>query len=104
MIDLESEELVCLADAAAFFPRRRGGKRPSFTTIWRWVTAGVNGIKLEAIRCGSTLCTTRPAVVRFLEAQTQADRRISPASASSTSAARRKQIERAEAELAREGF
>jgi len=63
------EDLMSLNEAAGLFPRRRKGKRPAFSTIWRWATVGVNGARLETVRVGSTLCTTRAAVERFIEAQ-----------------------------------
>jgi len=66
-----TEQLMSLHDAANLFPKRRRGKKPAFSTIWRWAMRGVNGARLETVRVGSTLCTTRAAVERFIEAQSE---------------------------------
>lgn len=103
-IDLETEQLITLSAATRFFPARRRGKKPSFTCIWRWVVNGIGGVKLDAVKVGGTLCTSKAAIGRFIAAQTANDPRINAGRSCTTSAARRKQIERAEDELAREGF
>ena len=103
-IDLGNEELLSLNDARQLFPRRRAGKRPSFVTVWRWATAGVNGVILECVRIGSTLCTSRAAIERFITAQTENDSRLNGGRRSTTPAARTKAATAAEAELAAEGF
>ena len=68
MIDISEEELVALKDVPALLPRRRKGRRPTFSCVWRWATRGYRGAKLETIRVGSTLCTSRDALQRFFEA------------------------------------
>ena len=103
-IDLEAEQLITLSEASGLFPARRRGKKPSFTCIWRWVVNGIGGVKLEAVKVGSTLCTSKAAIGRFIAAQTANDPRINAGRSRTTSSARRKQIERAEAELEEAGF
>jgi len=73
MIDLASEELITLKDAAAILPRRRRGKKPAFSTTWRWTTRGLKRLKLETIRVGGTLCTSREALQRFFDRLTELD-------------------------------
>lgn len=68
MIDITTETLICIGDAAAMVPSCRQGKKTSTATIWRWISKGHGGIKLESIkRPGGTL-TSREAVQRFLNA------------------------------------
>jgi uncharacterized protein DUF1580 len=68
MIDILNESVLPLRDAADLIPRLRRGKRVHFSTLWRWATGGSRGVKLETVRVGSTLCTSREAVARFVEA------------------------------------
>lgn len=68
MIDITTETLICIADAAAMIPSCRQGKKTHTATIWRWISKGQNGVRLESIkRPGGTL-TSREAVQRFLNA------------------------------------
>jgi hypothetical protein len=72
-IDL-SEELIPLTRVPAlpFVPRRRRGKKLNQATVFRWANPGVRGVRLETIRFGGTLCTTRSALLEFF-------RRLTPA-------------------------
>jgi hypothetical protein len=65
-IDL-SEELIPLTRVPTlpFVPRRRRGKKLNQTTVFRWANPGVRGARLETIRFGGTLCTTRSALLEF---------------------------------------
>ena len=101
MIDLANEEVVSLAAATKHLPKRRGGKRPHVSTLYRWATAGVRGIRLEVIRVGSTQCTSLEALQRFCERCTagDADRPVP-----TTTKQRRHQQQQAEAELAAAGI
>ena len=106
-IDIRSEQIFSLTAATKLpcFGNRRGGKRISVCTLWRWATAGVRGIKLETIMAGGSRATSLEAVERFFEALTlQADGedRHVPQSPR-LPAAHRKQIEAAEKRLARAG-
>lgn len=65
MIDIDREELLTLARAARYVPRRRGRKVHG-TTLWRWCVRGYQGLRLEAVRTPAGWATTRQAVQRFL--------------------------------------
>lgn len=67
MIDLQTETVVSLSEAAALLPRRRAGKRPHVATLYRWASRGCRGVVLETIQVGGTLCTSREAVQRFCD-------------------------------------
>jgi hypothetical protein len=65
MIDPFAEQTVPLGRAARFVPSLRGDRPVNPSTIWRWATAGVRGIKLETVKVGGTTCTSREALQRF---------------------------------------
>lgn len=75
MIDLAQETVLSLNEAAKqpILPRRRGGKRPHVSTLYRWATAGCRDEHLEVVRVGGTLCTSLEALQRFVDRLTAAD-------------------------------
>jgi hypothetical protein len=73
MIDPNKESLLSLCEAARHLPRRRAGKRPHVSCLYRWTTAGCKGIILETIQVGGTRCTSREALARFFRRLTQGD-------------------------------
>jgi hypothetical protein len=70
MIDVGSETLLTLSQAAAEQPCRRQGKRVSTVTLWRWATRGSGGVILETLQTPSGRVTSREAIQRFFEALT----------------------------------
>ena len=66
MIDPLADELISLVEAAALFPRRRGGSKVSTSTLWRWYTRGSRGVRLEVARVGGSVYTTRDAIRNFI--------------------------------------
>ena len=79
MIDPNTEHLISLAEAARLLPRRRAGKRPHVSCIYRWTTSGCKGVVLESLQVGGTRCTSREALARFFEALTHGGRGDRPA-------------------------
>ena len=71
-IDPNSETLISLTEAAKLLPRRRGGKRPHVSCLYRWTTSGCKGVILESVQVGGTRCTSKAALGRFFEALTAA--------------------------------
>src|SRR4051794_33602524 len=65
-IDPGSEALLTLSQAAAELPRRRKGKKPSLSCMYRWTTTGCRGVVLESIQVGGTRATSREALARFM--------------------------------------
>ena len=97
MIDLSTEKLIRVQDVPRLLPPRHTGKPVHVSAIYRWIQRGVQGVRLEYIKIGGTTYTSEEALQRF------ADRR-SPenhdaAAVPTTTATRRKQIERAEREV-----
>jgi hypothetical protein len=71
MIDPNSESLISLSEAARHLPRRRAGKRPHVSCIYRWTTSGCRGVVLESVQVGGTRCTSKEALARFFRRLTQ---------------------------------
>lgn len=72
------------------------------STIWRWVQKGVRGCRLETVLVGGKRQTSVEAFARFVDATTAAaDGRPVPPR---TSRQRQRDIDRAEAALAKAGI
>ncbi len=99
MIDLQTEKVISIRDACQMLPRRRGGKRPHFATLYRWIQRGVRGVRLESIKVGGEFCTSVEALQRFCERCTDPT-----APKSRTSKTRQRAIDKADRELAAEGI
>ncbi len=64
------EGLISLVQAASLLPPIRG-QRVSASSIFRWITRGKLGIRLEGIKChGTGYYTSRQAMARFAAALT----------------------------------
>jgi len=95
-IDPLSDELLTLPQAAALFPRRRGGSKVSTSTLWRWYARGSRGVRLEVVRIGGQVLTTRDAIRDFIAARSVAGGAPVPQDASPTTRSKRamKELER----------
>ena len=71
MLDSTTENLISLSDAAKGLPRRRRGRKPHVSTLFRWTTIGVRGVVLESIQVGACRCTSKEALQRFFERLSQ---------------------------------
>jgi hypothetical protein len=96
MTDLFSEERMTLSQLA-----KEEQVNPS--TTWRWYLSGCRGVKLETYVSGGRRYTTRQAFRRFQEACTAASTTGYPVASTRTPAQRERDIQRAEAELAKMG-
>lgn len=99
-----SERLVRLADVPKAFenwlPLRRRGKRLHVSTLFRWSSEGIRGVRLATVRCGGTRCVTRSSLIRFFEELHAAEGSSSPTASKSSRAA----FQQAEKELDRAGI
>ena len=66
-ININSEHLLTLADAARALPALRGERKIHVSTLYRWISHGTRGVRLEAVKIGRTLVTSREALQRFAE-------------------------------------
>lgn len=65
-----TEDVLTLQDARKVIGQLTG-RRPDKTTMYRWCLRGVRGVKLEHVRLGGVIFTSRQAITRFIEAQTK---------------------------------
>lgn len=94
-IDLLSEHVISLADAARLLPRRRSGKKPHVSCLYRWTKTGCKGVILESIQVGGTRCTSKEGLARFFAALTDAKRPgIQQSPASGRGAAAERELQR----------
>ena len=103
-IDLERETPISLADAAEAVPTV-GGRKPSTSTVWRWCRFGIRGVRLEYIRVGRRMATSKEALSRFMNRVAEADAvGLTSGPRRRTDKARDRAHGRAEAELDAAGF
>jgi hypothetical protein len=100
-IDLSREKLISLFEAPRHLPRRRAGKRPHVSCVYRWSKTGCKGVVLETIQVGGTRCTSLEALARFCRRLTTGDAADVPAVRSA--AERERAAARAMQELERAG-
>ena len=65
--DIHAEQLLTLSEAARALPRLRGDRKVHVSTLYRWIKRGVRGVRLESVKIGRTLVTSREALQRFAE-------------------------------------
>ena len=73
-LNLLTEDVISLSQARNFLPEVGGKNRPHISTIWRWSLHGVGGVKLETVKIGSRIVTSKQAVTRFITATTESRR------------------------------
>ena len=65
-----TENILSLSEARKEL-QKVTGHRPDNATLWRWITRGVGGVKLEAVRLGGrSIYTSTEALHRFIVART----------------------------------
>ncbi len=64
MIDVTTENLITLAEAAKLVPGRHG-RGVHVASVYRWAMTGCRGTKLETVAVGGARLTSREAVARF---------------------------------------
>ncbi len=67
-------DYLSLSQAAKAVPAI-DGKRPSISTIYRWMTQGVRGVTLEHRRIGRRVVTTAAALEEFFKKTAESPRR-----------------------------
>lgn len=108
MIDLDRERVLSLADAAQTVPAP-DGKHPATSTLWRWCRRGVRGVRLEYVRIGRRIFTSRESLTRFANRLAQRDAAEEEVAGGvvtppRTTRQRQRDLKRTEAELDQAGF
>lgn len=68
MIDHQDEQLIRLTKVPDHLPGTDQGNRVHPATIYRWVSRGIRGVRLETVRIGGGRYTSIEALHRFIEA------------------------------------
>lgn len=97
-ICIEDERLLKLAKAAKTLPGN-----PASSTLFRWASRGIRGVRLETCLIGGVRYTSREAIQRFVDATTCAGEG-QPDAMSQTRRAREADVRRDERYLASEGI
>ena len=69
---LLGQPLLYFAELFGRLPRGPGGRRVHLSTLCRWRTRGVRGVRLAAVRVGSRWASSLAAVEQFILAVTLA--------------------------------
>ena len=101
-INLLVELPLTLREATRLPQLQRDGRRPHIASLYRWVTAGARGIRLESVVVGGARCTTSEAVDRWIAALTAAA--AGDAHPTRTPTQRQRDHDRADATLAKNGW
>lgn len=62
-----SDDLLTTGRAAKLIAKRTG-VRASPSTVWRWMTGGCHGVRLEHVKIGRRVFTTAAALSAFISA------------------------------------
>ncbi len=73
-LNLLTEDVITITEARNFLPDVQGQKRPHVSTVWRWTLRGISGVKLETVKIGSRIVTSKQALTRFISATSKARR------------------------------
>jgi hypothetical protein len=108
VIDLSTENLVSLTEAARLLPPARDGRPVHTSCILRWCLRGARSpagsrVRLEAVRLGGRWVTSKQAIQRFADRLTP-QLGDAPTTTPRTPAARRRASERAEKQLEKLGI
>jgi hypothetical protein len=101
MIDLTVEIPLTLREASRLPQLRKNGRRPHIASVYRWVTSGCRGVVLESAVVGGSRVTTSESIDRWIAALTAETK---PHSQVRTPARRRRDHNRADADLAQAGW
>jgi Protein of unknown function (DUF1580) len=78
MININHEQVLPVNKVPAYLQSRGLGKRVSVGTVYRWMIAGVGGVRLETVRIGGQMVTSAEAIQRWVEAREEATHKIHP--------------------------
>ncbi len=104
-IDLKNGTVIPVAKVPLLLGRTgRNGSYMSVQNVMRGVLKGLNGCKLDAVKCGSRWLTTVEAVQEWVERQAERAGGESASASNLTKTARRLADERADRELRKRGL
>ena len=93
MIDVAVEQLLHVRMVPRLLPPRPNGRRVHISAVYRWMSRGVRGVRLESVKVGGSTYTSVEALQRFADQLTGSES-AQPARAA-TPRRREREIERA---------
>ena len=72
-LDILSEDLLTLQQAAKEIPRAPGQSAVHYSTVFRWMNRGLRGHKLMTVRVGQQCFTSKQRLHAFLAATNGSD-------------------------------
>jgi len=77
-INIRDEELVRLNDVPKLrnLPAGRSSGRIHISTVYRWASRGLRGVRLEILQVGGSKCTSIEALQRFFENLTPGSEKV----------------------------
>ena len=72
-MNIYEEHLLSFREAARLLPSSHSNKTVHISTLHRWSTHGIRGVRLETIKVGGARKTSREAIQRFVEALSASD-------------------------------
>ncbi len=72
-IDMNREEVVLIREVPGLLPKKNGRKK-HLASIYRWLSRGLVGVRLESVYIGGEQYTSKQALDRFFCAVTEAKR------------------------------
>ncbi len=66
-VSITDEDVMRLRELAKLAPRGRNGKKTALSTLIRWGTVGIKGVRLELLKAGSVWCSSPQALQRFFD-------------------------------------
>lgn len=70
-IDIANETIIGLAEATRLLPKING-RHIAISSLWRWCTKGIGGVKLDYVCIGRRMATSKEALNRFCNARSTA--------------------------------
>ena len=86
------EQIVSLTNATKLLPARRGNRPAHVSCMFRWAKHGLRGVKLETLRVGGTICTSKQALERFFSRLAELDGPDAETARAATPARRQREI------------
>jgi hypothetical protein len=99
MIDIQTEDLVEIQKVPDVLPKN-GGRKIHLATVYRWLSRGLSGVRLETCCIGARRYTSREALQRFSETVTA----VRDGTVLNVPKVNRKRHEQADAELKAAGW
>ncbi len=78
MFDRNDNSLLSLKQAVSILPQRAAGRPFRVAVLYRWLHAGVYGIRLEGCRVGGRWYTSQAALQRFFDALGSGSKQVDP--------------------------